>query len=89
MEASDKHCLDILDIVASLMQVPDMATIDLSHMHDRIIVTITDVKGQMVFTDEFTGVNSISLDLSKYESGTYFVKLEEVKSSVVIQLVKE
>lgn len=53
-------------------------------------VIVTDILGKVVSTNNFNALNNVSIDLSSFNSGVYFVKVSnDANSSSTIKVVKQ
>ncbi|OFY87613.1 MAG: hypothetical protein A3F72_13535 [Bacteroidetes bacterium RIFCSPLOWO2_12_FULL_35_15] len=62
-----------------------------NNMNEPVYITITDMLGQEFLNKEILcerGLNSISLDLSTYSEGVYFLKINNGKKSFIKKIVK-
>jgi len=68
----------------------EMVTIDLSNLTDKnISLSVTDVTGKIIYTQEVNSVETIRLDVSDYTSGIYFITFAGEQTRINKKIIKQ
>jgi hypothetical protein len=68
----------------------DVANIDLSKVTDgNLKLNITDITGQVIHTENVTSPSLISVDMSGYANGIYFVNITGANTLINKKLIKQ
>lgn len=67
-----------------------VVTIQSSNLTEITELTIYNLQGQVLVSDNKTHVNgNLQIDVSSFEDGVYFVRIDSVESSVIIRVIKK
>jgi hypothetical protein len=76
---------DVLDIVVFPNPTSELVSIQINHSSlDFLDVSVTDLNGKEIYKGRYAGIsNTISINVSKLETGTYFLYFKDVNSSKI------
>ncbi len=69
--------------------VVDEFSIELPNLNQKLDVSIFDSQSKLIEKFNINSINKINVDMSKYSSGIYFIKLNSSESSYDFKIIKE